>query len=266
MRRLAVLAASARELAPVESVFGLFGQRQRDHLGSFPHQVGQVGGLELHLIETGVGPERARKASEMALLALAPDALLSTGYAGALGIAAVGEVILGTTVIDWTEEESHTAIQADPAWLGSARVAARNAGTEWTQGPLVTVKHVVWRASEKQALGGVSGAIAVDMESAVIAKAAATAGIPFLVVRAISDRVGDDLPMDFNLWFSPFGSFRCLLKVVKHPSILYELYEMKRHADKASESLRRFFCALVPVLESQLPSPDAEVTLTMGAH
>ena len=266
MRRLAVLAASARELAPVESVFGLFGQRQRDHLGSFPHQVGQVGGLELHLIETGVGPERARKASETALLELVPDALISTGYAGALGIAAVGEVILGTSVIDWTEEESHAAVQADPAWLGSATVAARNAGTGWTQGPVVTVKHVLWRSSEKHALGGVSGAVAVDMESAVIAKVAATAGVPFVMVRAIVDRVGDDLPMDFNLWFSPFGSFRCFLKVVKQPSILYGLYEMKRHADKASDSLRRFFCALVPVLESQLPPPHAEVTLTMGAH
>jgi adenosylhomocysteine nucleosidase len=266
MRRLAVLAASRRELAPVECVFGLFGQRQRDHLGSFPHQVGQVGGCELHLIETGVGPERARQAGERALLALAPDALISTGYAGALGVAAVGEVILGTTVVDWTDEESHPAIQADPDLLSSARLAARNAGIGWTQGPVVTVNNVLWRASEKQALGGVSGAVAVDMESAVIAKVAATAGVPFLMVRAIVDRVGDDLPMDFNLWFLPFGSFRCLLKVVKDPSILYGLYEMKRHANQASKSLRWFFCEWVLVLASQLPPPDAEATLTMGAH
>src|SRR5437899_11080972 len=97
------------------------------------------------------------------------------------------------------------------------------------------------------------------MESAVIAKAAATAGIPSLVVRAISDRVGDDLPMDFNLWFSPFGSFRCFLKGVKHPSILCGLYEMKRHADKASDSLRRFVCRLVTVMEANLPAPDGAV-------
>jgi adenosylhomocysteine nucleosidase len=266
MRRLAVLAASARELVPAESMFGLIDRPQHDHLGSFPHQVGQVGGLELHLIETGVGPERARKASETALLALAPDALISTGYAGALGVAAVGEVILGTTVVDWTEEDPHTLFQASPDLLGSARVAARNAGTGWTQGPVVTVKKVLWRASEKQALGVVSGAVAVDMESAVIAKAATTAGVPFLVVRAVSDRVGDDLPMDFNLWFSPFGSVRCLLQVVKHPSVLYGVFEMKRHASQASESLRRFYCALVLVLESQLQPPNADTTLTTRAH
>src|SRR3989442_15990697 len=134
MRRLALVAGSGGEFAPVGSVFGLFGQRPRCPPWLFPQPVGEVGGVELHLIETGVGPERARKASEMALLALAPDVLISTGYAGALGIAAVGEVILGTTVVDWTEEELHTEIQADPAWFGSAREAARNAGTGWTQG------------------------------------------------------------------------------------------------------------------------------------
>ena len=266
MQRLAVLAASPRELAPVLSVFGFFGDLKRDHLGPFPHQAGKAGRLELHLIETGIGPERAREASERAVFALTPDALISTGYAGALGVAALGELILGTTVCDWAQERSLTTIQADSRLLESARMAARDAGVGWTQGSVVTVERVVWRASEKRALGEVSGAIAVDMESVVIARVATASGIPFLLARAVSDRVGDDLPMDVNVWFSPFGSFRCLLKVMKHPSILYGLYEMKRRADQASESLKKFFCALVLVLEAQLPPPGAEATLTMGAH
>jgi len=266
MRRIAVLAASGRELAPVRAVFGFFGPVQHGRLGSFRHDTGQVGGIALHLIETGIGPERARKASEAALFALAPDALISTGYAGSLGVAALGELILGTKVFDWTKESPRTAIQASLALLESARMAARDARVAWTQGPVVTVDHVVWRAREKLALGEASGAIAVDMESAAIAQVASSADIPFLLVRAISDRVGDDLPMDFNLWFSPFGSLRCLLKIMHRPSILRGLYEMKRHANQASESLRKFFCALAVVLEPHFPSPDAEISLTAGAR
>ena len=266
MRRLAVLAASARELAPAQAVFGIFGRIQHDRIGPFPHQYGQVGDLELHLIATGIGPDHAREATERAVLALTPDAVISTGYAGSLGVAALGEVILGTKIFDWTRERSHAAIQADLALLERARIAARDAGVGWTQGPVVTVNQVVWRASEKQALGEVSGAAAVDMESASIAKVASAAGIPFLLVRAISDRAQDDLPMDFNIWFTPFGSFRCLLQIVRHPSLLHGLYNMKRHADRASESLRRFFCVLVGILESQLPPPDAKPTLTVGAR
>jgi len=199
----------------------------------------------VHLIRTGVGRDRAREAGETALSVIGPDALISTGYAGALGVANIGEVIIGTEIFDWTTEQSGQGIQADPELLDRAREAARDARIAWTQGPVVTVDRVVWRASEKQALGEVSGAIAVDMESAAIAKVASSAGIPFLLVRAISDRAQDDLPMDLNLWFAPFGFLRCLLQVSQRPSVLRGLYEMKRHADQASESLRRVFLKLM---------------------
>lgn len=255
MRRVAILAASGRELALIRGVFGVGWNTRRGRLGPFWHEVGRTEDIEVHLIRTGVGRERAREASEAALSAFAPDALISTGYAGSLGIANIGEVILGTKIFDWTKERSGQGIQADPALLDRAREAARDARIAWTQGPVVTVEHVVWRASEKQALGEVSGAIAVDMESAAIAQVASAAGIPFLLVRAISDRVQDDLPMDFNLWFSPFGSLRCILQILKRPSIVRGLYEMKHHADQASESLRRFFSKLV-----------AEKPMIAGAH
>src|SRR2546426_7158003 len=38
--------------------------------------------------------------------------------------------------------------------------------------------------------------------------AAYVVGVPFLLVRAVSDRADEDLPMDFNLWLSPWGRVR----------------------------------------------------------
>lgn len=245
MRRVAVLAASGRELAPMRNVFDCGWTITRGRIGAFRHEVGRAGDIEVHLIRTGVGRDRAREAGETTLSAIGPDALISTGYAGALGVANIGDVIIGTEIFDWTTEQSRQGMQADPELLDRAREAARDARIAWTQGPVVTVDRVVWRAGEKQALGKVSGAIAVDMESAAIAKVASAAGIPFLLVRAISDRAQDDLPMDFNLWFAPFGSLRCLLQVSQRPSVLRGLYEMKRHADQASESLHRVFLKLM---------------------
>src|SRR6266511_1327077 len=100
MRRLAVLAASARELAPLRAALGFWGYRRRGRLGPFHHQIGHTGSLELHLIETGIGPDRAREASEAALFAFTPDVLISTGYAGALGTANIGEIVLGSNTLD----------------------------------------------------------------------------------------------------------------------------------------------------------------------
>jgi adenosylhomocysteine nucleosidase len=197
------------------------------------------------------------------LFSVTPDALISTGYAGSLGVAAIGELVLGTQILDWTKERSSAPMCSSHALLEDARRAAREAGVGWTPGSVVTVDKVVWRASEKRALGEVSGAVAVDMESAAIAKVASAAGLPFLVARTISDRAEEDLPMDFNLWFSPYGSWRCLAEIARHPSILKGLFELNRQVSAASEGLRRFFCKLVPILEAHAPSPESA---TIGAR
>jgi adenosylhomocysteine nucleosidase len=129
---------------------------------------------------------------------------------------------------------------------------------------IITVANVVWRASEKQALAIASGAIGVDMESAAIARVAAIGKVPFLAVRTVSDKVGDDLPLDFNLCLSSFGLLRGILEVMTHPFVLRGLYRMKCHADEADETLRRFFARFVMALPSRRlpPHPDLSVAIS----
>ena len=123
-----------------------------------------------------------------------------------------------------------------------------------SQGPIITVARVVWRASEKQAVADASAAIGIDMESAAVARVAASAKVPFLAVRAVSDKVGEDLPMDLNMWLSSSGSLRGIIEVIRHPSMLREFYRMKGHADEANETLRRFFQSFLVALQScELP-------------
>ena len=55
MRRVAILAATARELAPAQSVCGRFGRIRRSRIGKFIHDIGRFDDTELHLIKTGIG-------------------------------------------------------------------------------------------------------------------------------------------------------------------------------------------------------------------
>ena len=64
-----------------------------------------------------------------------------------------------------------------------ARVAGR-------RGSLVTAAAPVRSASERRAAPG----IAVDMESAPIAREAARAGVPFVAIRAVGDAADTELP------------------------------------------------------------------------
>jgi adenosylhomocysteine nucleosidase len=260
MRRVAILGATARELAPARSAFGV-GRVRRSRIGKFLHHIVQFEALELHLIRTGIGYERAQLATEAVLFALAPQAIISTGYAGGLGPEGVGALLLGSQAEDWTSERPPLVIPAHQALMAAACRAARDAGVGWSRGPIITVARVVWRGREKQALADVSGGLGVDMESAAVARVAAVGKIPFLAVRAVSDKVGDDLPMDFNVWLSRTGALRGIIEVLRSPLVLRGLYRMKCHADEADQTLRRFFAKFVLVLQScQLP-PDSDCSV-----
>lgn len=263
MRRVAILAASGRELAPARAALGTV---QSGRLGAFAREVGRVGGIEVHLVNTGMGAVSAFAAAEAVLAEAAVDAIVSTGYAGALGVAGIGEVIVGSEVCDWTNEPPRTVYRSDAGLLATAREAVGPARTAWSQGAVVTVDNVVWRAAEKQALGKVSGAIAVDMESAAIARAAASRNVPFLLVRAVSDRAGDDLPMDFNLWLTPGGRVRALAQLVRRPAILCALFRMRHQVEQGSQNLGRFFQVWWRLLGREHTSTRMNVPATMGVR
>src|SRR2546428_11337888 len=92
MRRVAVLAASARELAPVRA--GLKAIRS-GRLGSFAHEIGRSDAVEMHLLNTGIGFQAALVGAEAVLSAFTVDAGGSTGYVGGLGSAGVGDAVGG---------------------------------------------------------------------------------------------------------------------------------------------------------------------------
>jgi len=263
MRRIAILAASGRELAPARGVLGTV---QRSRLGSLVHEVGRIGGVEAHLVVSGIGAAPAFAAAEALLAAVRVDAVVSTGYAGALGAAEIGEVIVGTEVYDWTKTQPRPVYRSDGALLDMARRAVGPARTAWSQGAVVTVGQIVWRAAEKRALGKASGAIAVEMESAAIAHAAASRKVPFLMVRAVSDGVDDDLPMDFNLWLQRWGRTRGIAQLLMRPSRLRALLTMKRHVEQGSYALAQFFRAFFAVLDEGGVPADALAVATGGRY
>ena len=229
-------------------------------------EVGQAGGVEVHLIKTGMGPAAAAAAAHAVLSDMALDAVVSTGYAGAVGPAGIGAVILGTEILNWTTDHAQASFSSDPALLAIAREAADSARVPWSQGAVATVEHVVWRAEAKQALGKASGAIAVDMESAAIAQAAAAVGVPFLLVRVVSDRADENLPMDFNLWLTPGGRVRAVAQLVMRPSILRALFQMKRQVEQGAQNLACFFQAWWRLVGQEQASARMHVPAARGVR
>ncbi len=130
----------------------------------------------------GMGPAAAREAAE-GLKAQGAAALVSFGFAGGLDPALrPGDLLLPE------------AIHTDHAWPVDLRWrdCVRQRLPEYVRassGVLASSEAVLTSAEEKEELAAVTGASAVDMESGAVAEVAASAGLPFLAIRAISDPV-----------------------------------------------------------------------------
>jgi hypothetical protein len=106
---------------------------------------------------------------------------------------------------------------------------------------LFSIDRVAVTAAEKHDLRVRTGAAAVDMESAAIARKALEWRVPFYSIRAVSDTAEEDMPLDFNAYRSRDGRFsrtRIALAALARPvSRVPALLRLDRNCQIAAESL-----------------------------
>jgi hopanoid-associated phosphorylase len=128
--------------------------------------------------------------------------LLSFGTAGALAPElAPGNVIVATEVIT----ASGGSLAAERAWCDALAAAGSARRLPLQLGALRAVDQPVASAEAKTALYRSCGALAVDMESGAVARAARDAGLPFAVLRVVIDTAGRDLPPAAMAAMAPGG-------------------------------------------------------------
>ncbi len=203
-------------------------------------------GLEVLLIQSGMGPEKARVRTKKILEDSGWDLIISTGFAGALDTSRIGSVLIGEEVLrepsrTFLEPPSLPRIVCHPLW-GQTALGLNWKGQEVLRaGKFVSVDRVLTHSEDKHALHLSTGAIGVDMESVAIGEVAKEHGLPFLIVRAISDGVNDDLPVDFNLFLKPSGWFSGVSHLLLTPKSWKGLWDLYKHSKNASWQLTQFF-------------------------
>jgi hypothetical protein len=111
---------------------------------------------------------------------------------------------------------------------------------------------VVGRAEEKRHLGEHSDA--VEMESFEILLESAAYGIPAIAIRAISDTVDDNLPLDMNRIFTDEGQVsipRVLGQVALHPASVPDLLRLGQNSKAAAESLAPYLDKFVACISER---------------
>ena len=185
----------------------------------------------------GGSAERAREGAER-LLAEGADALVSFGIAGGLDPRLrAGAVVLADAVLD----PDGGRILTDQGWRDSLRRRAETA-LPVTVAALAGVDRVVVSAADKRARFRATGAVAVDMESHGVARAAAAAGVPFLVLRAVADPAEGEIPWAARSIMAPDGRVntrRLAARLAVRPWQIVPLYRLARDSRAALGALGR---------------------------
>jgi nucleoside phosphorylase len=155
-------------------------------------------------------------------------ALISTGYAGGLATPAARGVIV---------------VDTDSPMLEPAPPAIR--------GRIADSQTMVATPEARARLAALTGAIAVDMESAAIARVARERGIPFAAIRVVTDGPDDTLVINWDRYRRPDGSMRTAAAVLSALRTTRGMAELLRLWYSSSEATRVLSAYLRQFLESR---------------
>lgn len=169
---IAFLCAMPMEAAPLVRRLAL---RPAPAGGDRIHR-GDLDGRPVVAAVTGIGTDLAAAATERVLDAVSPAHVVVVGIAGAVdGLTPIGTVVRPERVVDGA-----TGAELRPDPLG----ATPPSGVLWTSDVLVTDDATLAELRDR-------GVVALDMETAAIGRVCERHGVPWSVVRAISDRATD---------------------------------------------------------------------------
>lgn len=200
---------------------------------------------QFKIIPSGSSSARANGAANT-LISEGCTKLLSFGIAGGLDPAlGVGDVVFSSHVVTLLDEAYGKKAK------GKIEKPNLRAGSRMVKGSMCGVDEIVCTPDEKAKIFKSSSAAAVDMESHAVARVAMKNGLPFFVIRSISDGSRDTLPAYVAKGVNPEGKPQVapILKgLAADPFSLPLLLKLKNNTDTALKALEAASIRILPSL------------------
>ncbi len=203
---------------------------------------------------SGMGAIAARRAGETLISRCRPELLISLGFGGALtpGLTA-GDVVLGATFWRFNPENRElTAGPLLPAPQPLARLlqALEEAGLTTVAGSMVSTPRIIHKGSQSASLSGLPHPV-LDLETGVLAELAATHGLAFLSLRAITDTAAEEIPEFLRAAGDPgaaIGGREALAWLADDFRRVNDLLRLWGRSRRAAQALSKALAILVPLL------------------
>ena len=179
---------------------------------------GMLAGRDTVVVQSGIGKVAAAVTAQILIDRFGADVLLNSGMAGGLDPRlAVKDLVIGTAAVqhdfDLTafghakgyisgeDDTTATAFRADDQLIALAQAAAAEvlpAGSKAITGTIASGDIFVDDSALKASIIAEFGAAAAEMEGAAIAQTAVANGVPFVILRTISDLAEHQANVSFD--------------------------------------------------------------------
>ena len=182
-----------------------------DKVSGMEFYKGRINGADTVVAVAGVGKVNAAVCAQTMILQYSPDYIINVGVAGGmsdkLGIGdiavadAVCEHDMDTTPIGdpkgFISGLNTVYIKTDPRVTDMICAAAKALGLNYERGVIASGDQFISTQEQRAAIKSEFNAIAAEMEGAAIGHAAAMNGVPFAVIRALSDGANEESVDDY---------------------------------------------------------------------
>jgi adenosylhomocysteine nucleosidase len=194
---------------------------------------------QIMIWHTSAGQKHCQLSMNQFLEAKRPDFLISSGFAGGVREdLRVGDLILAENF-------------ADRELLANAQQILTGYKVQAVK--IFTSATIINSIAERNEIARTNNAAAVDMETAVIAAACATHGVPMLSLRVITDSLQEPLPTRppvlFNIERQRTNFRRLTSHLIARPNSVFGLLQFRARIVRVRKKLANAIVDLVSVIE-----------------
>ena len=210
MKKIGIIGAMEVEVASLKQAMNVKEEVSR---ASLDFIVGELFGCNVVVVRSGVGKVNAAICAQILVDVFGVDTIINTGIAGSLNAAInIGDIVLSTDALEHDMDavafgypvgvipQMDTSVFVADAALRAAALAACqtvNPDISVFEGRIVTGDQFIADKQKKDWLVENFSGMCTEMEGAAIAHTAHNNKIPFLIIRAISDKADDSASEDY---------------------------------------------------------------------
>ncbi len=220
MKKLGIIGAMELE---VETLVGSLEEKKAAALSGSTFYEGKLEGLDVVVVQCGVGKVNAAICAQILISCFGVTHLVNTGIAGSLCAQLdIGDLLVSTDAMYHDFDCVHfgyeygkvpgmdtVSFPADAHMMELAFEAAEAVNPGHTRrGRVASGDQFVAVKALKEAIIANTQGLCTEMEGAAIAQTACRSAIPFVILRAISDKADDSAEMDYPT-FERIAAHRC---------------------------------------------------------